>query len=67
MVLEQILTFAAVRQRGPLDRLIHSRKLINTNNRWRERRSGDETALLNAILTNQIDTSHPADFPEEVQ
>ena len=67
MVLEQILAFATVRQRGPLDRLIHSRNLINTNDRWRERRSGDETALLNAILASQIDTSNPADFPEEVQ
>lgn len=51
--LERILTFAGVTSRTRLDRLAASRRVDNTNDRWRTRRSAAEAALLDEILSGK--------------
>ena len=49
--LERILDFAGVATRTDLERLAASRRVADTNDRWRSKRSADEAALLDEILT----------------
>lgn len=51
--LERVLAFAGVDSRTRLDRLAASRRVDNTNDRWRNRRSEDEAALLDEILVGK--------------
>ncbi|MEM7141710.1 MAG: sulfotransferase [Actinomycetota bacterium] len=45
-----ILDFAEVGSRSDLDRLCASRRVANTNDRWRDRRTPEEARLLDEIL-----------------
>jgi len=49
--LTAILDFAGVSSRTDLGRLAESRHLQNTNDRWRDKRSAEEAALLDEILS----------------
>lgn len=49
--LTSILDFAGLETRGDLGRLAASRRLENTNDRWRDRRSDQETLLLDQIIS----------------
>lgn len=49
--LDRILRFAGVTTRTDLDRLVASRRVANTNEGWRAKRSAQEAALLDEILT----------------
>ena len=49
--LSRILDFAGVESRTDLVRLTSSRRVDNTNDRWRTKRSPQEAALLDEILT----------------
>ena len=64
-VLRQILRFAEVQPQGALDRLIRSRKIANTNHRWRAQRQIDEIALLDSILSPSLTIDN--DHSEEVR
>lgn len=55
-VLEEILSFARVESRASLDRLIASRRIVNTNHRWRSQRSDEERQLLDDVLSHQLRT-----------
>jgi hypothetical protein len=48
---ERILDFAGVASRTDLDRLVASRRVADTNDRWRSKRSAQEAALLDEILS----------------
>jgi len=48
--LTNILDFANVASHGSLHRLVESRYIVNTNGRWRELRTPEEIALLDAVL-----------------
>lgn len=48
--IRQVLSFAEVESRASLDELAKSRRIANTNDRWRTRRLREEAALLDAIL-----------------
>lgn len=51
MVVDGILSFAEVDARADLGRLIASRSIESSNNRWRAKRSDAEAALLDEILS----------------
>lgn len=56
--LTEILDFAKVSTRSSLDRLIQSRRVVNTNGRWRSRRTSEEIALLDAALSGVASREH---------
>ena len=51
--LRRILDFAGVASRTDLPRLVASRRVANTNDGWRTKRTGEEAALLDEILTGE--------------
>lgn len=50
-LLEQILAFSGLESRSSLERLCRSRRVANTNDSWRTRRSAAEISLLDEIMS----------------